>query len=69
MSVAIDKAGGDDVAFGVDRLLRAITNAANRGDCPIHDTHIGAESGHTRAINDGPIFNNQIVLHCPSFVL
>ena len=67
MGVAINKAGGDDVALGVDRLLRAISNTANRSDFPIHDTHIGAEPGHARTINDGPIFNNQIVLHSPSF--
>ena len=67
MGVAINEAGGDDVAFSVNRLLRAVANAANRSDFPIHDTHIGAEPGHARAINDGPIFNNQIVLHSLSF--
>ena len=67
MGMAINETGGDDVAFGVDRLLCAVANATNRGDFPIHDTHIGAEPGHARAINDGPIFNNQIVLHSPSF--
>ena len=41
MGMSIDKAGGDDVAFGVDRLLRAVTNAANRSDFPIHYPHIG----------------------------
>ncbi len=52
MGMAVDEAGCDDMALGVDDLLRAFARQiADGGNDAVPDADIGAETGQARTVH------------------
>src|SRR5262245_52594115 len=67
VSMGVDEARGHDMALGVNRLFGSIPQFADRGDLATGDADIGAIAGQARAVDDGAIPDNEIVVHHASF--
>ena len=64
MGVMVDKAGGDDPPFGVDRALGGGAGVfADPDDLAALHRHIRRKSRLARAVHDAPVFNEQIIRH------
>ena len=63
MAMIIDKTGGDDVTFGVDRARRRTSQLADVGDLAVLDPDIPAEGRHSRPVDDAPVLDQQIIRH------
>jgi hypothetical protein len=65
--MGVDEAGGYDVTFGVEDLFGAVSNLANGSNLAAGDAHVGAIARESRAVDDGAVANDEIVLHRSSF--
>jgi hypothetical protein len=63
MSVAVDKAGRDNVPFRVDNLFSGIIDFAHRGNPTTRDCKVTAIARKSRPIDDGAVTDNDIVGH------
>ena len=63
MAVIVDKAGGDGAARGVDGLLGRAAQLADLDDLAVLDADIALERRHARAIDNEPVFDQQIIGH------
>ena len=68
MGVAIDKAGTDHTALGVNDLCRAVPNTADSRNFSLGDGHVGLKTGQARAVNNRSVANQQVVVH-PSLLV
>src|SRR6266851_8664308 len=58
VSMPVDKAGGDDVAFGFNDMLRRGANFSNREDAAVLYADVGSIAGQSRPIDNGPVAND-----------
>jgi hypothetical protein len=63
MTVVVDKAGGDGAALRVDRVLRRPAQFADLDDLAILDADIATKSRHSRAVDNQPVLDQQIIRH------
>ena len=64
MGVMIDKAGRDDPPFGVDRALGGSPGIfADPDDLAVLHRHVRRKCRLARAVDDAPVFNEQIIRH------
>jgi hypothetical protein len=68
MGMRINKSGGNYVPLGINNLFCSFMNFAYSGNFSVSDAYIGTKTRHARTVNNGPIFNEKIVLHETSFV-
>ena len=63
VGVAVDEAGRDHVAFGVDLVGAPFADAADGGDAAPPDADIGAIARQPRTVDDVTVADHQVVLH------
>jgi hypothetical protein len=56
----INKAGGNDAPFGVDRLGSLFVNVTDGNDAPATNTNVGAESFTAGSVDNGSAFDQKI---------
>src|SRR5262249_36604787 len=61
--VAVDEPRSDDVALGVDLLASLVADHADGDDAPVLDADVGSHGRQSRPVDDGPVADNQAVLH------
>src|SRR6266481_1264532 len=59
----IDEAGGDYQVGGVDRFGGAVSDSSDLSDYSIFDCDVGAAPKRSGTVDDGAIFDNQIICH------
>jgi hypothetical protein len=59
----IDEAGGDDKVGGVDRFRGSVGNSSDLRDYSIFDCDVGATAKRPGAIDDGTVFDDQVICH------
>src|SRR2546423_7152106 len=68
MAVIVDKARGDGTALGVDRAGCRSAQLADLDDLAVFDADIAAERGHSRAVDNQSVLDQQIIRHRSSFL-
>ena len=63
MGVAVDKAGRDDLAVGIDHALGRRADAADLDDLAAGDADIGAVARQARAVDHGAVLDEQVEGH------
>src|SRR6266436_10366103 len=63
VAVIVDKAGSNGAALGVDRAHRGAAQLADVDDLAVLDADIAAESRHSRAVDNQPVLDQQIIRH------
>src|SRR5581483_10841568 len=64
VGMAVDEAGRDDVAFGVERLLRrGAVQAADLGDPAVLDADIGAKARQSGTVDQRAVLDDQVECH------
>src|SRR5437879_3148971 len=69
MAMIVDKAGRNDLTAGIDGLAGRAGELAELGDLAVLDRDVAAKRRHTRAVDDQPILDQQVIRHlCPSSI-
>jgi len=63
VAVIVEKAGSDSAALGVDRALGGAAQLTDFDDLAVLDADIASKSRHSRAVDNQPILDQQIVRH------
>ena len=63
MAVVVDKAGGDDLAAGIEHLAGGAGQFADLGDLAVFDRDIAMERRHPRPVDDPAILYQHVVRH------
>jgi hypothetical protein len=63
MSVSIDKAGGDNMAFGVDHVIGSLVDSTDFRDLTVFDAHIAAIPRAAGTVDNHSVLDNDIVSH------
>jgi hypothetical protein len=63
MAMVVDKAGGHNPPFGVDRAFGRAAQFAELDDLAFLDPDIAPERRHPRAVDDAPVLDQQIICH------
>ena len=67
VGVAVDEAGGDDQAVGVDDLARALADAPDGGDAAVAHGDVGAMARQAGAVDQHAVLDQQVVGHQSAF--
>ena len=63
VGVAVDEAGRDDVALGVDLLATLVLDAADAGDSPVANPDVGSVRGESRTVDHRPVADHHVETH------
>src|SRR6266853_5527105 len=59
----VDEAGSDDQVGCVDRFGGAVFDSSDLGDYSIFDCDVGAAPKRSGTVDDGAVFDDQIICH------